>query len=270
MQALHQQQVGQLTAAADLVMVNIEHRGVDRAADGDKGQFALLQQRDQGVTLQRAGQDDAVDLVVDQQTLHGLGLLLAHHGQQHIVIVAGHHIADGGDGFAQKLTFKVRKLARKHQRNIIGLFGDETFRHHVGNIVFFSGIVYHALAGCFTYADKARDTVVFDTPRSSAIRVMSIMPSSDFLRRGISESTPYSMVFRLVYHTRRVGFNGFRTVSEILAKIRPFCCLLTACTSSAWWLRPLRSGYRRQKRHAAQTIPLPHSPRPKAPVPLLA
>ena len=168
-QALHQQQVGQLTAAADLVMVDIEHRGVDRAADGDKGQLALLQQRDQGVTLQRAGQDDAVDLVVDQQALHGLGLLLAHHGQQHIVIVAGHHIADGGDGFAQKRTLKVRKLARKHQRNIIGLFGDETFRHHVGNIVFFSGIVYHALAGCFTYAAIAGQSTGYRCFRYSQI-----------------------------------------------------------------------------------------------------
>ena len=143
--------MGHLTAAAHLVVVDVKHRGVGRAADGDKGQFALLQQRDQGVTLQRAGQDDAIDLVVDQQALHGLGLLLTHHGQQHIVIVAGHHIADGGDSFAQELTLEVRKLARKHQRNIIRLFGDEAFRHHVRDIIFLTGIVHHTLAGCFAY-----------------------------------------------------------------------------------------------------------------------
>ena len=114
-QALHQQQADQLAAAAHLIMVHRDDILVSRAANGNKGDAAFLQHGDQRITLQRAGQNHAINLAVDQQTLHRACFLLAHHRHQHIIIIAGGNIVHGADGFAQKWCGKVAELAREHQ-----------------------------------------------------------------------------------------------------------------------------------------------------------
>lgn len=153
--ALHQQQTGHLTAAAHLVMVNGKYLIVLRLTDGDKRHLARLQQRDQGVTLQCAGQDQTIDFAVIQQSFHRTGFVFAHQRQQDIVVGIPGNLIDRAHHLAQKGQLKVGKLRGNHQRNIVGAALHQPARHHTGGIVMLFYIVQHALAGCCADAPVA-------------------------------------------------------------------------------------------------------------------